>query len=812
MFDRSRQDFVLAMRALRRSPVFVLTAVLSLAVGIGATTAIVTLANTLLLRPAPGVGAPERLVTIGSRRGGAFDNFEYPTFVDLRASSRTVPEMAAMLIEPRSFSLAGPSGGEPVQGSIVSGNFFRVLRVRPAAGRFFAPDEDLVPRARPVVVLSHAFWRRRFGSDSSIVGRTVTLNGTPFTVVGVAPERFRGPFVLAPDMWAPVMSAPLLGLPEELITNRRASWLVAIGRLAQNAGIDEAQAELTGLAHGLKSTYPDMYDREFAVRVSPASVLPGQARTVIGGFIGLLFAIASLVLAVACMNVAGMLLARATVRRREIAVRLAIGATRARLVRHLLTESLLLFAAAGVAGVLLARVMVDGALSLLPRLPVQLSFDAELDWRVLLFALSTALVSGVLAGLVPALQTSRPALVPALKSDTAGGGSRSRLRGGLLVAQIAFSMLLLVTAGLFGRALVHARSMDPGFDPRDVSYATIDLRLANLDSARGNALVSQLLARTRALPGVERAATSAMLPVGGGALGLGGFQVPGRNPPERGRDSWDADWNVVSPGYFDVLRTPLVAGRDFTDADRAGAPDVAIINETLAARVWPEGGAVGRTFRNDGRTVTVIGIARNAKYRSLGEEPRGFVYVPIAQRYFERASIVVRTAPGVRVDAPLRRVVAELAPALPVLDQRTMQEHTAISLLPQRIAAWVAGSLGGVALLLALIGIYGVTAYSVAQSTREIGVRVALGATRGRVLGLVLRQGVGLATIGVTIGAVAALGVTRLLAGLLYGVHPLDALAFVGAGLLLVGAALAASWVPSRRAAAVEPMTALRME
>lgn len=812
MLDRSRQDFVQAVRALRRSPVFVLTAVLSLAVGIGATTAIVTLANALLLRPAPGVGAPDRLVTIGSRRGGTFDNFEYPTLVDLRAASRTVPEMAAMLIEPRSFSLAGPSGGEPVRGSIVSGNFFRVLRVPPAVGRFFAPDEDQVPRARPVVVLSHAYWRRRFGSDSSIVGRTVTLNGSPFTVVGVAPERFRGPFILAPDVWAPVMSAPLLGLPEDLLTNRRATWLIAIGRLAPDAGVPEAQAELAALAHRLRTAYPDAYDAEFAVRVSPASVLPGQARPAIGGFIGLLFAIASLVLAVACTNVAGMLLARATVRRREIAVRLAIGATRARLVRHLLSEALLLFLAAGIAGTVLARVLVDGVLSLVPRLPVQLSFDARLDWRVLVFALATAVVSGLVAGLVPALQSSRPALVPALKSDSAGGGSRNRLRGGLLVAQIAFSMLLLVTAGLLGRALVHARSMDAGFDPRDVSYATLDLRLANLDSASGNALVSRLLARARALPGVEGVTTSAMLPVGGGGLGLGGFHVPGRNPPERGRDSWEADWNVVSPGYFSVLRTPLVAGRDFTDADRAGAADVAIINETLAERVWPEGGAVGRTFRNDGRTVTIIGVARNAKYRTLGEAPRGFVYVPIAQRYFERASIVVRTAPGVRVDAPLRRLVAELAPALPVLDQRTMEEHTALSLLPQRIAAWVAGSLGGVALLLALIGIYGVTAYSVAQRTREIGVRVALGATRGRVLALVLRQGVVLAAAGVAIGALAALGATRVLSGLLYGVHPLDGLAFAGAGLLLVGAAVAASWVPSRRAAAVEPMAALRVE
>jgi predicted permease len=288
--------------------------------------------------------------------------------------------------------------------------------------------------------------------------------------------------------------------------------------------------------------------------------------------------------------------------------------------------------------------------------------------------------------------------------------------------------------------------------------------------------------------------------------------VPGRRPPEPNRDSWDADWNVVSPGYFDVLRIPLVQGRAFTDADRAGVPDVAIVNETLAWQIWPEGNAVGRTFRNDGRTVTVIAVARNAKYRTLGERPRAFIYVPIAQRYFTRTSIVVRTAPGVRVDAALRRLVAELAPALPVLDQRTMLEHTAISLFPQRVAAWVAGSLGGVALLLALIGIYGLTAYTVAQRTREIGVRVALGATRRRVMSLVLRQGVGLAVLGVVIGALAAIAVTRLLAALLYGVQPTDAFAFAGAAVLLVGAALAASWVPSRRAAGVDPAVALRVD
>jgi predicted permease len=377
------------------------------------------------------------------------------------------------------------------------------------------------------------------------------------------------------------------------------------------------------------------------------------------------------------------------------------------------------------------------------------------------------------------------------------------------VAQIAFSMLLLIVAGLFTRTLLHARNIDAGFDARGVSITSLDLGLARYDTARGPALSAALLERARTLPQVKSAALSAMLPLEGGGMGLGDVNVDGRTGGERG---WREDWDIVTPAYFQTMGIPIVAGRAFTDADRRGAPDVAILNETFAATLWPGADPIGKTFKNGDRTVTVVGIAKNAKYRSLGEGPRNFVYVPHAQRYTGRMHLLVKTEGSAPLASAIRLSVAALDRNLPILDQRTMEEHAATSLFPQRIALWVAASLGGVALLLALLGIYGVTAYSVTQRTREIGVRVALGAQRAHVLGLVLKQGVVLAGVGVAIGAVAALGITRLLQSLLYGIAPTDLVAFGGAATLLAAAALAASWVPARRAARVDPVIALRSE
>jgi predicted permease len=811
VFDTTRQDVRYAARALGQSPLFTLTALLSLAIGIGAITAIVTVANTLLLRPPPGVGDPERVVHIGrTQDGSGFDNFSYPNFRDYRAGATSLAGIAAIQMDPRSLSLAGPDGGEAVQGSIVSGNLFDVLLAKPAVGRFFLPEEDRVPGASAVVVLSHRFWRERFASDPGIVGRTIVLNGSRFTVVGVAARGFQGPIVLVPDLWAPVMASPLLGTSEELLDSRGSVWLMAVGRLAPDVPLSAAQAELSTIAHRLEQTYPEA-NRSKGVRVLPSSVFPGELRNIVRGFMALLLAVAGLVLLIASTNVAGMLLARAASRQREIAVRLALGATRARLMRQLVTESLMLFVAAGAAGVFLAHWLVVGLMMLVPRLPMQLGFDPAIDWRVLTFTIAVSLGSGLLAGLVPALQATRPELTPALKSEGGGSGRRLRLRSGLLVAQISFSMLLLITAGLFGRALMHARGIDAGFDPRDVHLASMDLGLVNYDEVRGMQFASSLLERARAVPGVRTAALSAMLPLGGSGLGLGGLRLPDA-PADDERSSWRADWNVITPGYFETLRLPIVRGRDFSDADREGATPAVIINETFARRLWPDEEPLGKTIRNGEIMLTVVGVARDAKYRSLGEEPRNFVYVPLAQRWFSRTSLLVRTEGDVAVAAPIRRIVAELEPALPILDQRSMVEHAATSLFPQRVALWVAGSLGTVALLLALLGIYGVTAYGVVQRSREIGIRVALGAQRGNVLRLILRQGLLLAGLGVALGAVAAFGVTRLLRALLYGVPPTDLASFGGAAGVLLAAALAASWIPARRAAAVDPVIALRAD
>jgi len=811
MLDLLRQDVRYAARALARSPVFALVSVISIAIGIGATTGIVTIANTLLLRPPPGVGHPGRLVMLGRTQDGkGFDTFSFPTFQEYR-TAKSLSGAAALDLEPKAVSLMGPNGGEPIQVMSVSGSLFGVLEARPAIGRFFTPEDDRAPAGNPVVVLSHTFWKRRFEADSTIVGRTIVLNRSPFTVIGVARERFQGPFVVAPDAWVPLAAATHLGTPAAIFSSRGSVWLIGIARLATDVGVSQAQVELSTIAARLAQDYPDA-NSGHGVLVAPASLFPADMQGTITRFMVMLLVVAGLVLIIASINVAGMLLARATVRRREIAVRLALGASRSQLVSQLVIESLLLFVTAGAAGVMLARWLVSGLLALVPRLPIPLAVDPRLDWRVLGFALVVSLATGLIAGIVPALQSTRPDLIAALKSGDRSSAGRQRLRSGLLVTQIAFSMLLLMVAGLFARTLAHARSIDPGFEPRDVSIASIDLGLSNYNDDQGRRVAGEILERTRALPGVRTAALSAMLPLDGGGLGMGEIAVSGREPPDP-RAGWRADWNVVTPGYFATLGMPLVRGRDFADLDRAGSNDVAILNESFAAALFPGEDPIGRTLTNEGRTVTVIGVARNAKYRSLGEAPRNFIYVTLGQRYFGRIHLLIKTAPGAATPgAAVRRIVAGIDPSLPILRQQTMPEQTATSLFPQRLALYVSGGLGLVALLLVLIGIYGVTAFSVAQRTREIGVRVALGAQRSHVQAMVVRQGFVLVGIGVLLGSLAAFAATRLIRDLLYGVPPTDGVAFGAAAALLALAALFASWIPARRAARLDPVIALRTD
>ncbi|HEX6315321.1 MAG TPA: ABC transporter permease, partial [Gemmatimonadaceae bacterium] len=708
-------------------------------------------------------------------------------------------------------SLRSPEGGEAIQGSVVSGNYFSVLGVRPALGRFFMDEEDRTPRSHAVTVLSHRFWRERFNGDSGIMSRPVVLNGVPFTVVGIAPEDFQGHAITAPDVWVPMMASPWLGNPVEMLTEARyAAWLMAVGRLKPDVGLSQAQADLSTIHSQLAQADSQVY-RGQGVALMPLSLLPGSLGQAVGLFMLFLFGLTALVLVIAGTNVAGMLLARSAARRREIAVRLAIGASRARLIRQLVTESTVLFIAAGLLGTVMARWLISALLALIPQVPFQVAFEPAIDWRVILFALGVATLAGIVAGLAPALHSTSPSLAPELRSDIGGNVRRQRLRSTLLTAQVGFSTLLLIVAGLFGRALLRAQDIDPGFDPRGVHVASLDLGLVNHTAETGRAFGDRLLTAAAALPGVESVALSRKIPLDGSTMGLGGVLVEGRPAPGPNA-SWDPAWNIITPDYFDVMRIPIVAGRAFTNTDRAGAPDVAIFDERLAGMIWPGETAVGKTFRNGERVVTVVGVSRYAKARSLGETPRGFVYVPFAQQYNGTMSLFVRSTTSAPLTLPIRRLLADLDPALPIINSQPLTEMIAVGLFPQRVALAVASALGAVALLLAVIGIYGVTAYGVAQRTREIGIRIALGSSRGAVLGMVVGQGMRLGAIGVALGIAGAVLVTRLLEGLLYGVPGSDPLALGAAGTAILAAALLASWAPARRAARVDPMVALRQE
>ncbi len=811
MLEQTWTDARVAWRTLRHSPVLSLVAVASLAIGIGANTTIFSIVNALLVRPRPGI-VETGLVDVGRTQDGTgFDNMSYLNYVDYRDAGRGVLSgLAALRMDPRPVSLGADDGARRIYGQSVSGNYFDVLGVRPALGRSFRPEEDAAAGDHHVVVLSHRFWRDEFGAGRPAIGSIIRLNGEPFTVIGVAPEHFTGTMVVGADVWMPLHALA----PSGLLDSRASVWLVAIGRLAPGVTIDQAQAVLAATAERLRRAYPDD-NKGKGVRVLRSSAFPDQLGTMVTAFMSLLMALVGLVLLIASVNVAGLLLARAADRRREMAIRLALGSGRARLVRQLLTESLALFAAGGAAGLALAAWMRHLVLAFIPQLPVPVAIDLPLDVRVLAFTAVISLAAGLLTGLAPALHASRGAIVPALKDDGQGTGGRTlRVRNILVASQVALTMVLVVAAGLFLRALQGAGRIDPGFDPTNVEIASLDLSLSAHTEASGGALIDALLDRVRAIPGVQSAAVAVDLPLDGSGFGLGGVRPSDRQLPDGGLPS--LDWNIVSPAYHRTMGIAIVAGRAFLDSDRQGTPRVAIINQTLAAQLWPGQSPIGRHLINlqpDGDLdLEVVGVEKDLKYRSLGEKPRPFIYVPMAQRYFQRFSLVVKRAGGPSTVPAVRAIVRQLDANLPVIDAQALTAYVGVGLLPQRLAVSVAGSLGAVGLLLAAIGIYGVIAYAVSRRRREIGLRMALGAQPSDVVRLVLAQGARLAAIGIGVGLLLALGASRLVAGLLYGIGPGDPVTYAVAAVVLAGMTIAACWVPARRAAAVDPMTALRSD
>jgi predicted permease len=824
MLDRLRSHTRYAIRLLVRDRLFTLTAVASLAIGIGANTTIFTAANALLLAPTPGISHPEQLVDIGSSRHGSdMDTMGYPEFVDFSTRTTRLSGLYATDIEPHPLSLGLADGATRIYGQLVSAGFFDVLGVAPQTGTVFhAPEEHLgVPLRK--VVLSDGFWHRQFNADPRVAGQSITLNGDAFTIAGVAPRQFHGTTILSPDLWVPLTSYAHAMPTDSLMTGRRNTWLVLGGRLKDDATIAQAKAELNAIHHALQQDFSEAYGG-WTIGMAPQSRVPGEAGTAVIPIVGILMTIVGLVLLITCVNLAGLLLARAASRQREIAVRLALGASRSDIIGQLVAESLVLFLCGGGLSLLLAQGLSRVLWSLLPMLPFPVEIPLTIDGRVFAFNMSLALVAGLLTALLPALQSSRPDLLSALKADSSAP-RRQRLRQFCVAGQISLCLLLIVVAGLFLRALNAALTVDPGFTVARTDIVSVDLSLGGYTEAQAYSATDQLQQRLAAIPGIERASVAAVVPLEGSGLGLGALRKPGAASSAE----WiDADWNVISPEFLPSINLPLVAGRNFTSADRDGATRVAIVNERFARAAWPGQDAIGRTlengdFRPDGsakdlRTLTVIGVARDAKYRWLGDGPRNFIYVAMAQEPWRRLNFFLRRSEKMAASATLapdiRAAVRAFDPNLPIVRILPLQEFANLGLLPQRLSGSIAGALGILTLLLAAIGVYGVAAYAVASRTREIGIRVALGADRRTVAALVLRMGARVAlaggAVGLLLAAAAAFGLSNL--GLLFGVPAIDPVAFGGTIVALAGITLAACYVPARRAMAVDPMVALRRE
>jgi len=806
------QDVRYALRGFARAPLLTLVTALTIAIGIAATSTIFSAANSTLLRAPPGVSDAGRLVTVHSvaRDGSGFHAFSYLDFEDLRSALAGRLDLAAF-----SFFGAGiRTEQEPslAAGEYVTDNYFRVVGGRAALGRLLAPGDDLGPGGPRVAVLSHSAWQRYFGAAPDILTRRVVINGEPFSVVGVTQPGFRGHIPVADvGVWVPLGMQPVLG-EEGMLDNRQNVWLETVGRVAPGAERSAVEAALSAVYARTGREMGRDYDRR--VDVQAYAGLPGQTVLAARAFFGLLLALAGFVLVIATANVANVLLARAGGRAREVAVRLSVGARRSRLMRQLLTESLVLFAIGGSAGVALAVWATRVLSGLRPPVDLPVVLDVTLDARVLAFSGLVTLATGILCGLAPALQSTRPDLARALKEVTGtAGGRQQRLRGAFVAAQVAGTVLLLVTAGLFARALGRAGSIDLGFDPGVVHAVTPQLEVRHYDPEQALRFMEELERRALAIPGVVVAGSMDMLPL---MLSnqQSGFAVDGR-PAEENVGLFGTDFTTVSPGLFQVLGLELVHGRLIGETDRAGTPQVAVVNETLAQRVWPGVDPIGRRIGwgrfSGGVPTEIVGVVRDAKYRSIGEDPVSMLYLATRQNPGRRASLVVRSAPGTASPAAaLRDAIRAIDPEIPLAVNASMEQLIGVGLLPNRVALAAATGFGLTGLLLAAVGLYGVLAHLVTRRRREIGIRMALGAEPESIRRLVFLDGARLVAIGVALGSLAALPLGVLLRSLLYGLSPIDPATYGGMVLILAATAWAACAVPARRAVRTQPVEVLR--
>ena len=805
-------DIRFGLRQLMKQPGFAVLAIISMALGIGANTSIFSLVDTALLRPLA-VKEPSQLVELyGTLHNGAEWSLQsYPNYKEYRDRNSVFSGLFVYRVTVSSLTVNNSS--QRVWGYLVSGNYFDVLGVKPMLGRAFLPEEDQTPDSHPVAVISYNCWQHRFAGDPQIVGKTVQFNSHPFTIIGVAPKGFIGTEVAYdPEMFIPVMMAKTIEPGSTWLDKRDSNNLFTVGRLKPGVSFAQAKAALETLTAKLAQDYPENVG--FGIRLGkPGLFIPDIANSVFA-FTVLLAAVGGLVLLLACVNLANLLLARATERRREIAVRLASGASRRRLVRQLLTESLLISLSGGAAGVFLSAAINSAVRGIHLPSDVTLLFDLRTDWRVLTFALVLSIATGILFSLIPALQSSKPQLVPALKDESSMAGfRRSRLRNFLVIAQVSLSLVLLISAGLIVRSLQAAQKMRPGFNPENAVAISFDVSLQGYNEQRGRAFQRQVLERAQSLPQVESAALTDYLPLGlnynSSTIYVEGTQFTGPSnlPIAVPIDS--------GPGYFDVMGIPL-RGRDFRDDENKKESRFAIVNETFVKKLLNGQDPIGRRFNWHGPTdpfFEIVGVVPDGKYNSLGEDPKPAVYTPLYRDYSGQVTLVARTHSDPRqVLSALRGEVQKLDPSVSVYAAKTLKEHLGTSLFPARMAAIALGSFGVLALILAAVGIYGVMSHVVAGRTREIGLRMALGAQLSDVQKLILKQGMFLAAIGSAFGLIIALGGARMMKSLLYGVSTSDPITFTGVALLLVGIAFLACWIPARRASRVEPMIALRAE
>jgi predicted permease len=814
-----KQDVFHGLRLLWKAPAFTVVAALTLALGIGANTAIFSMVSWLLLRPLP-VERPMELVELAfqQRHSNVQNQFSVPEYREIREQSTAhLQDVAAYQIGLDGLSVEHRA--DRVMTYFVTGNFFSTLGLKPTIGRLLMPGEGDRAGADPVLVLGYAYWKSRFNGDPSVLDKKVLLNGRPFTIVGVGPEGFHGPYaILEAQAYLPLGMRVIEGVPADFMQNRGGRGLVLLAMPRQGVTLDQARAALKVVGQRIASEHPDTnqdFDLQAYLEVrSRPQPDPNNTMLLISSmFLGL----AAMVLIVACLNVANIVLVRATTREREMAVRAALGATRGRLIRQLLTESLMLALLGGLAGLALGYAGSRALASIDIQTDLPILFDFTFDWRVFGYGLAAAVLTGALVGIVPALRASRRDINAILHQ---GGrsvvGAGARIRTALVIGQIAGSLTLLVVAGLFTRSLQAAQRTNLGFDPSHVANFYMDPTQIGYDAVQTGAFYTSLLDRVRALPGVEAAATASGAPMGyynnGDSVSVDGYQPP----PGQPRPS--SNYLIISTDYFRTLRIPVVSGRQFILADDAQAADVAIVNQTFADKYWPKQDPIGRTFRMDSdarhAALRVVGVTANARYNGITGEIPSVFYIPFAQHVSEGSlqALQVRVAGDAAAQIPtVERLIATMAPDLPVFDVKTMTQalDTLNGLMVFELGAGLAAVLGVLGLILSVIGVYGVISYSAAQRTQEIGVRMALGARPADVLWMVLRHGSTVVAVGLVLGLFCALGVGRLIRPFLV-IDPADPLTYLTVSGLLGTVALAACYIPARRSTTVDPIAALR--